>query len=305
MNTLTRSTKASRFVFALAALLMLSAGVASSRSTATAQGNINGNSAEEFIFGSVGITPMQTARLNIVNTATDGRTQTRVLKFLDSAGNVIIDSSGNSVVKTVTLAPGESAYLDFNGADIPGGGRVQIRALDPTCSTCGRESPRGVIQTLELIDNVTRRTDVLYAPAQFMPPGQNVGGPFGMVGITAGHTARLSVTTPPDPIAPNDPMRVLLGFAKANGQPVTNADGFPMQMEVMLHAGESAFFDLPASFVLAAGETRAEIRPVLAPEGPPVRRLIPTLEVIENCGTCSGKTVVLYAPVARTCGAGQ
>lgn len=309
MNTLLKSTKPSTLIFVLAALLVLSAGIMSSRHTATAQGNGNNNNAEEFIFGTVGITPSQTARLNVVNTATDGTSQTRTLEFLDAAGNVIVDSSGNPVERMVTLAPGESAYLDLNGADIPGGGRVQIRALDPGgCGGCGPQTPYSIIQTLELIDNLTQETDLLYAPAQFIPPGQNVAGPFGMVGIVDGQTARLSVTVPPDPIIPPDPVRVLLGFVKANGQPVTFcADCPPVQMEVMLHAGESAYFDLSADFVLADGETRAEIRPVLlvAIDCSTCGRIIPTLEVIADCSTCTGKTAVLYAPVTRACGASQ
>ena len=305
MNTLLKSTKSSSVVFALAALLVLSAGIASTRNTATAQGNGNNKNSEEFIFGTVGITPSQTARLNVVNTATDGASQTRLLKFLDTAGNVIVDSSGNPVQMTVTLAPGQSAYLDLSGADIPGGGRVQIRALDPTCSGCG--GPGKVIQTLEVIDNVTHQTEVLYAPAQFSTPGQNLNGPFGMVGIIDGQTARLSVTIPPDPIQPADPMRVLLGFAKSDGQPVTFCADCPPAQEVMLHPGESASFDLPAHFILADGDVRAEIRPVLlVAEGcATCGRIIPTLELIEGCTTCTGKTAVLYAPVTRACGASQ
>src|SRR5262249_22618362 len=193
--TLIKSTKPSRILFAAAALFLLLATILASRNTATAQGNGNNKDSEEFIFGAVGITPGQTARLNVVNTATSGRDQTRVLKFLDAAGNVIVDSSGNPVTKTVTLGPGQSDYLDLNEADIPAGGRVQIRALDPTCATCG-QTPRSVIQTLELINTASKETDILYAPAQFMPPGQNVAGPFGMVGSTSGQTARLSVTAP-------------------------------------------------------------------------------------------------------------
>lgn len=38
---------------------------------------------------------------------TSGRAQTRVPKFLDTAGNVIVDSSGTPVTKTATLAPGD------------------------------------------------------------------------------------------------------------------------------------------------------------------------------------------------------
>ena len=303
MFTLSKSTKLSSLVLALAVLAVISAGITSSRQTATAQENGNANNAEEFIFGTVGITPTQAARLNVVNTAIDGRTQTRVLKFLDMAGNVIVDSSGNPVTKTVTLAPGESAYLDLNGADIPSGGasRVQIRAVDPSngCSFCS-QTPRSIIQTLELMDTASQETDILYAPAQFMPPGQNLAGPFGMVGITVGHTARISVTAPPDPFHPTDPFRVLLGFAKADGQPVTGcADCPPAQMEVMLHPGESASFDLPASFALEGGQTRAQLRPlVLVGETCTTCRVIPTLEVISDA---TGMTCVLYAPVTSTC----
>jgi hypothetical protein len=289
---------------ALVALLALYVGQASSRSTATAQGGGNGNQREEFIFGTVGLTPTQTARLNVVNAATGGRPQTRVLKFLDSAGDVIVDSSGNPVTKAVTLGPGESDYLDLDGADIPGGAnRVQIRALDPQCATCGRETPHSIVQTLELIDNLTHRTEVLYAPAQFLQPDgpPSNTGPFGMVGITDGQTARLSVAVPPDPVRPEGPpIRVLLGFVRADGQPVNPcADCPPAQTEVLLRPGESASFDLPADLVLAADESRAQIRPVVRPEGPP-NRLIPTLEVMNDA---TAKTAVLYAPSTRNCGA--
>jgi hypothetical protein len=138
----------------LTTLVALSAGLASGRAALSAQGGGSANDGEEFIFGTVGITASQTARLNVVNTATDGPAQTRALKFLDSSGNVI-------VTKTVTLAPSESAYLDINGAAIAGSGRVQIRALDPTCPTCRPNPTFGIIQTLELFDTVTGRTDIL------------------------------------------------------------------------------------------------------------------------------------------------
>jgi hypothetical protein len=72
----------------------------------SAQTTVNG---EEFIFGSVGITPTQTARLNVVNIAADGRSLTRVLKFLDAGGNVIAS-------KTVTLEPGQADFLDLTAA---------------------------------------------------------------------------------------------------------------------------------------------------------------------------------------------
>ena len=71
----------------------------------------------------------------------------------------------------------------------------------------------------------------------------------------------------------------------------------------MLHPGESASFDLPADFILGDGDVRAEIRPLLlVGEGCATRRVIPTLEVIEDA---TGMTCVLYAPVTGACGASQ
>jgi hypothetical protein len=51
-----------------AALLTLSVGLASSRNTVTTQGNRN--YAKEFTLGTTGTTLAQTARVNVVNTAT-------------------------------------------------------------------------------------------------------------------------------------------------------------------------------------------------------------------------------------------
>lgn len=284
-------------IIALIVLLTLSTVMMISRSVATAQSPQSGD--EEFIFGTVGITASQTARLNVVNTATDGSEQTRVLKFLDAGGNVIVDSSGTPVMSTVTLSLGESAYLDLNGAAVSGAGRVQIRALDPTCPGC-RMTPFSIIQTLELIDNATGRTEVLYAPAQFIPNGPpTFPPPFGMVGVTSGQTLRVNVTTPARPIAPPNPIRVILSFALGDGALLTNADGHPLQPELTLLPGQSAYFDLSADFILE-GETRAEIRPVLLAPNCPGCRIIPTLEVIDDA---TQKTAVLYAPVGRACGA--
>ena len=86
-------------------------------------------------------------------------------------------------------------------------------------------------------------------------------------------------------------------------------DGAPIQMEVMLHPGESAYLDLSAGFILADGDVRAEIRAVL--EACSTCRVIPTLEVIDDATGktavlyATGKTAVLYAPVTGVCGATQ
>ena len=262
-------------------------------SRASAQSGITNG--EEFIFGSVGLTATQTARLNVVNTA-DGVSITRVLKFLDAAGNII-------VTKTVTLAPGEAGFLDLNGASL-GAGRVQIRAVDPTCPGCNGQPVFATLQTLEFIDNITGRTDVFYAPAQFKPegpPGSPL--PFGMIGVGPGQTLRINVSSAPGALNPTDPIRVLLSFARSNGQLITNADGHPLQPTLNLLPGQTASFDLSADQILN-GVSRAEIRPVIQPDGPPGKpsgppnKIIATAEIINDA---TAKTVILYAPFVRPC----
>jgi hypothetical protein len=114
-----------------------------------------------------------------------------------------------------------------------------------------------------------------------------------MVGVIGGQTVRLSVTSPPNPV------RVSLGFVRSDGQPIILIGDFPGPTKSFtLQPGESVSLDLAANYVLADGETRAEIRPVVRPDDPP-SRIIPTLEVIDDT---TRKTAVLYAPVTRVCG---
>jgi len=126
-----------------------------------------------FTFGMVGITAGQTARLNVVNALPQLPPQlpspptVRVtLMFVDSSGNPV-NIAGAPLQTTVTLSPGQSAFLDLNGDAVPNGPptipngpptRVQIRALVSDCEGCDSGL---VVPTLEVFDNATGKTTLV------------------------------------------------------------------------------------------------------------------------------------------------
>jgi hypothetical protein len=157
-------------VIAVAALVAIAIFCALPAGRVSALPNCTGCRNFKFSFGMLGITPGQTARLNVVNAIPNGPPQipsgppSRVtLMFVDSNGNPF--SVGGALLHTtVTLLPGQSAFLDLNGDAIPVGppsapngppNRVQIRALVSDCEGCGRGL---VVPTLEVFDNATGRT---------------------------------------------------------------------------------------------------------------------------------------------------
>lgn len=106
---------------------------------------------------------------------------------------------------------------------------------------------------------------------------------------------RVNVSAAPAPFIPVDPMRVVLSFARSNGQLLTNADGHPLQPTLL--PGGTASFDLSADQILD-GAARAEIRLVVKPDGPP-GKIIATAEIIDDA---TAKTAILYAPFVRSGG---
>src|SRR5262245_10194459 len=126
-----------------------------------------------FTFGMVGITAGQTARLNVVNALPQpppnlpNPPPNRVtLMFVDSSGNPV-NIGGAPLQTTVTLSPGQSAFLDLNGDAYPSPPpnlpnpppqRVEIRALVSDCEGCGSGL---VVPTLEVFDNATGRTTLV------------------------------------------------------------------------------------------------------------------------------------------------
>lgn len=111
-------------------------------------------------FGMFGITQGQTARLNVVNLETGEFVPCiRVeLSFIDGDGNTLLQ-------KVYDVDRGKSAFLDLNGNQFVGrGGRTQIRAQVRFVGTPDtRDDPffRNCLPTLEVIDNVTGRTNFI------------------------------------------------------------------------------------------------------------------------------------------------
>lgn len=124
-----------------------------------------------FSFGMLGITPGQTARLNVVNAIPVGPPQRITLMFVDANGRPFINAGGQILSSSVILGPGQSAYLDLNGNAIPVGppiipggppsipvgppNRAQFRALIPECDGCNHGL---IVPTLEVFDNASGKT---------------------------------------------------------------------------------------------------------------------------------------------------
>lgn len=134
-------------------------------------------------------------------------------------------------------------------------------------------------------------------PVGFNPQPDPPGFAFGLIGLTRGQTARLSVAnlglTPPDPNLP-PPCRVMVSFVDVNGAPLVNDDGQPVRRSFTLEAGHAAFLQINGDvFVGRAGgdvgtngaPLRVNFRPIVAlqrraGEIPPP--CIPSFEVIDN-----------------------
>jgi hypothetical protein len=114
---------------------------------------------------------------------------------------------------------------------------------------------------------------------------------FGMVGITAGQTLRISVANtilPNDANLPPGPVRVVMTFRGMNGQLIRNRAGDVIRRTVDLERGDAAFLDLDYD-ALPPGPVRLQLRPVVVatPPSGDISALqdgvcIPTVEIINN-----------------------
>jgi hypothetical protein len=112
--------------------------------------------------GVVGITPGQTARLNVLYPTAPAP----ILQVICSAALAIADDQGH-VLKSATAAQliaGKSVSLDLNADSDLMGKRTQIHGLSV--------APRGcqLITTLEIIDNFTEKTTVVMGSESTWPP---------------------------------------------------------------------------------------------------------------------------------------
>ena len=117
---------------------------------ATAQPNLFQNQTS----GAVGITPGQTARLNVVYPSIPGI----ALQQLCSAKLAITDDEGN-ILKSANvpqLVAGRSASIDLNAdTDLAGKTRTQIHGSSAAPLGCQ------LVLSLEIIDNFTQKTNVV------------------------------------------------------------------------------------------------------------------------------------------------
>lgn len=144
-------------------------------------------------FGMLGLARAQTARLNLVNLlppdASGISPCVRVLSFWNSVGIPFVTPAGTPG-QEVSLLPGESAFLDLTSREaFPRDSREsrmpfrgQVNEVGGTPPDDGLPDPcAGLVATLEIFDNFTGRTVVLYAlpppvgsnpPDDSLPPGE-------------------------------------------------------------------------------------------------------------------------------------
>jgi len=116
----------------------------------------------------VGITRGQTARLNVLNSATPGITCPVQLMFFDSMGNELARGM-------FEVMPGHLMFLDLNGDDVllrRAEQRLQIYGLGAT-DQANRRACGNLVATLEVFDNTTFKTMVILTPPNLLfAPGK-------------------------------------------------------------------------------------------------------------------------------------
>jgi hypothetical protein len=121
------------------------------------------------LFGQIGITRGQTARLNVsnlplpVNDLPPGPIRVE-LSFVDADGNTLINTDGQPIRRVVMLEPGHSTFLQINANNLLGRDEIRLNfrpvvKLTPPDGT--RSLPPGPT-TLEVIENTSGKTGLLY-----------------------------------------------------------------------------------------------------------------------------------------------
>jgi hypothetical protein len=197
----------------------------------------------------LGVTMLQTLRLNVVLPPSRSASCDALLLFADANG----DPVGRSL--TVSLSAGQAAFLDLAGSTLVRGlgQRAEVRAIVSPIDDAGA-SADGCLATAEVYDAATGADRVLAVgvPAVQLPPNPIIG----MVGLGLFQTARLNVlAVPPNPCLGD------LGFADSAGNPVGASQ------RVSLNSGQAAFLDLNGNTLVRRLGQRAEVRPVFTPAG--------------------------------------
>jgi hypothetical protein len=240
----------------------------------------------------VGVTPGQTLRINIVNSpdpnSLEAPTSTTVeMCFHDSNGDLILDRSRRPVQKTATIDPHHGDSLELNGNLVASpGSRVVIipcvRILSINRGTLA-------VPTVELYNNLLKTTLVLtpgtargFDPQPDPPFAPEVA--FGLVGITPGVTARLYVNNAENPTGsdPPEPVTVEMEFHDANGNGFGDRAGRTTRKIVTLNPNQVDYLELSGNDVAAPGARVGIIPCVKILRGSPGSLVVPTFEMYLN-----------------------
>lgn len=123
-------------------------------------------------FGMMGAIRGEVARLNVSNiNAAPPDPCHAVLAFVDARGDVLLRPDGSPVRREVTLAAGQSAFLQFHAANFIGRDetRLNFRPVvsappDPSTPSDPAAPPDPCVPSLEIIENATGQT-------RFLTPG--------------------------------------------------------------------------------------------------------------------------------------
>ena len=126
-------------------------------------------------FGMVGAIRGEVARLNVTNiNAAPPDPCHAVLAFVDASGDILLRPDGSPVRREVTLAAGQSAFVQFHAANFIGKDetRVNFRPLvlappdpytppDPITPSGSMAPPDPCVPSLEIIESATGQTRLL------------------------------------------------------------------------------------------------------------------------------------------------
>jgi hypothetical protein len=266
-------------------------------------------------FGSIGLARLQNATLSVVavggGTPDPGALCRVRLAFRDAAGHLFRDASGMDIASEFLLTPGRAVRLDLREADAfrgRSGQRVAIRGDARRLDTSSGCEP--LVATLEIVDNTTSNTALLYDPG-------DSGGPLhGMVGLGRSQTGRLNLVvvgggTPdptavgggsPDPTAVGDgaadlsslpPCAVDVGFVNELGDPYRNSSGVPIAVSGTLTLDRAVSVDLKAADAFrGVSGSHVWFRPVVRVlTTTSCQRPVLSLEVFD---TTSGRSALQY-----------
>jgi len=100
----------------------------------------------------------QTLRLNVMAESSAGGSCEVLLSFLDRSGQPMRDAAGRQLSQRISLAPGQSAYLEVRGRDVPAAARAGLApAIRVEPDGADHQCP-GVMANVEVLDGAPERT---------------------------------------------------------------------------------------------------------------------------------------------------